>query len=602
MALADGGEKSNLVTWFTEEETDNLPYGFAVQFCQTFTITAQTVFHLFVAKRVIDYRPEDQYFTLYNTDVAGKPTGAPIAEVIQTSTDAKIDGKSRWRRVFFPTFPILAPGLYAMVLKIPWPHTLNWPKWACRQIPELYPDGKAWKSSNFGATWTEIPNTDFLFEVWGWTPPPDPPPDPVISNWAPLTIASSYRVDGLEIVITTDIPVHLYMRWTTEEPLKHPQAEYRRGILVPIGTRYCFVAWEENEQLEPGDTLIHTFLKDNWPVCQTRWFYFIGTKQAEEQPSASPIFVYHRGEPPYGWHMDTFNSIEPQLISGGAAGAWTERDASKYVHPDATGIILQLINRDPGVDNYVGVRAKGSTLQHTAVMRRNSQTWAICGLDADKRFETYLANPGWQDFWVMGFTGRNVHFFVDPVDYLPAVAGVYTDCDIHAIAPQAVAAIFSMGAATTTARNTSIRKKGSTDDRYWPTFHIYPIIGLDLDGRCQVKVSHILPLQCQVWCIGYIDSLIVTETNGRLVPAIPAATWTSVPLGVLLPNPRYAVLELHQTIGSRDWGVQKNDSLRQPLYPEYFKEWIYVHLDDGNSAQFYRQDPSVNFYVIAEIP
>jgi len=84
------------------------------------------------------------------------------------------------------------------------------------------------------------------------------------------------------------------MRWTNQEPLKHPASKFVRGIELMAGLRYCFVAFHENEQLEPGDTLIHTFEKRNWQICETRWFYFIGTVQAEESPSASPIFKLHR--------------------------------------------------------------------------------------------------------------------------------------------------------------------------------------------------------------------------------------------------------------------------------------------------------------------
>ena len=78
-----------------------------------------------------------------------------------------------------------------------------------------------------------------------------------------------------------------------ELALKHMASTLVRGIKLMDGVRYCFVAFHENEQLEPGDTLIHTFVKPDWPVCETRWFYFIGTVQTEEQPSASPIFYLH---------------------------------------------------------------------------------------------------------------------------------------------------------------------------------------------------------------------------------------------------------------------------------------------------------------------
>ncbi|MBA7633703.1 hypothetical protein ES703_41274 [subsurface metagenome] len=294
MPYADGGADSNLVIGYSPIEDIDIPYGFAVQLCQTFTIDIETVFHLFVPKFEVDTIPDLQHFILYNTDGAGKPTGSPIADITKQFTQSEFRDPPKWRRILFPDFPVLAPGLYAMVLTVPLPHTLNKPKWAARQTPDLYPDGKAWKSSNFGLTWSEIPDTSFLFEVWGWTPPPDPPPTPVISNWAPMGLTMEDQIGAMELIISTDIPVHLFMRWTNVQPVTHAQELIRRGISLPNATRYCFVAWEENEQEEAGDTYVHTFIKPDWAICETRWFYFIGTKQAEESPSASPIFYLHR--------------------------------------------------------------------------------------------------------------------------------------------------------------------------------------------------------------------------------------------------------------------------------------------------------------------
>lgn len=40
--------------------------------------------------------------------------------------------------------------------------------------------------------------------------------------------------------------------------------------------------------------LVHTFIKTDWPVCQTRYFYFTASKRMFPTPSASPIFHLHR--------------------------------------------------------------------------------------------------------------------------------------------------------------------------------------------------------------------------------------------------------------------------------------------------------------------
>ncbi len=119
-----------------------------------------------------------------------------------------------------------------------------------------------------------------------------------ILNWASLGLEYQDIADGYKIIFTTDNACHLYMRWTLIEPQMHRIPRYRRGIWLFDDKRFCFVAYHENEQEEEGDTLVHTFIKTEWPVCQTRYFYFVGTKNGEQSPSTSPIFTKHRYEPP----------------------------------------------------------------------------------------------------------------------------------------------------------------------------------------------------------------------------------------------------------------------------------------------------------------
>lgn len=294
MVVVKGGSKCNLITGYAEGEDNQRNYGKNRWLAQTFTLDDLYVIWRCRCKSWTNTGGEFYHYGLRDTDAFGKPLAVDICHTTLSPTGEYWYSPGKWRRFDFDAFPNLPAGVYALVFSVP--DSIGNTRYKLRGDLTASPftEGKAWESNDSGVTWTEIPNTDFIFEVWGWKPPPVADPDPVISNWAPLDYYHSSLLEGFTIVITTDIPCHLFLRWTDKPPLKHPMAEYRRGILVPIGTRYCFVAWEENEQLEPGDTLIHTFEKRNWPVCQTRYFYFIGTKQAEEQPSASPIFQLHR--------------------------------------------------------------------------------------------------------------------------------------------------------------------------------------------------------------------------------------------------------------------------------------------------------------------
>jgi len=108
---------------------------------------------------------------------------------------------------------------------------------------------------------------------------------------------------GCIVECYTNNPCHLWMRWTSIVPQKHINPVVRRGATVGTYIDQCFVVYEDNEQQEPGDTIIHTFLKEPWPPCTERWFYFWGTVAVQLSPSVSAIFYHHRicvpVEPPF---------------------------------------------------------------------------------------------------------------------------------------------------------------------------------------------------------------------------------------------------------------------------------------------------------------
>lgn len=100
-------------------------------------------------------------------------------------------------------------------------------------------------------------------------------------------------IDSVTIEVITDVPCHLYMRWTLVRPRIHSKSSIRRGLAQMKDVRFCFVIYHDNEQEEAGDTLIHTFVKPDWPVCEIRWFYFWGEVNAVVSPSTSPLFKLH---------------------------------------------------------------------------------------------------------------------------------------------------------------------------------------------------------------------------------------------------------------------------------------------------------------------
>jgi len=113
-------------------------------------------------------------------------------------------------------------------------------------------------------------------------------------HWALLTYEPTRTATGYRIVITTDVASHLWMRWTTVLPQEHLIAVRRRGVVFRSDKYFCFDVFTDNEQEEAGDTLEHTFIKEPWPICETRYFYFIGNIAGVESPSTTAIFTLHR--------------------------------------------------------------------------------------------------------------------------------------------------------------------------------------------------------------------------------------------------------------------------------------------------------------------
>lgn len=120
------------------------------------------------------------------------------------------------------------------------------------------------------------------------TQPPSVPP-----NVSFRDITFTPVPGGVKIVVTTDIPCHLFCRHTPQSPHIHKKPVFRRGIWLNDDVRFCFVTYLDNEQIEPGDTYIHTFLKPGWPVDVTWYIYSWGTVAGTVSPSTSPIFEYH---------------------------------------------------------------------------------------------------------------------------------------------------------------------------------------------------------------------------------------------------------------------------------------------------------------------
>jgi len=98
--------------------------------------------------------------------------------------------------------------------------------------------------------------------------------------WAPLTISYWQHLQQVTVTLTTEVPCHLWLRWSWQTPLKHPTTRIVRGLPVFSDTYLCFTVYNDIEQNEVGDTLTHTFWL--WVFDETTlerqhiYFYFWG--------------------------------------------------------------------------------------------------------------------------------------------------------------------------------------------------------------------------------------------------------------------------------------------------------------------------------------
>ena len=86
--------------------------------------------------------------------------------------------------------------------------------------------------------------------------------------------------------------VHLTCHYTSATPVRHRMTVTSRGLQVPQGAYWCFVATKQVEQDEPGDTLVHTFTIPDWLIGVRYYLVWTGTVASLESPSLS-VFIEH---------------------------------------------------------------------------------------------------------------------------------------------------------------------------------------------------------------------------------------------------------------------------------------------------------------------
>ena len=407
---------------------------------------------------------------------------------------------------------------------------------------------------------------------------------------------------GYHIVLTTDVPCHLFMRWTLEKPRTHKDPVLRRGVYFPEAVRFCFVEYRDNEQEEAGDTLTHTFIKLDWPVCQTRYFYFWGTVNGELSPSESPLFTKHRLAPPVPPPelMYQLNSIEPQLYTIAGNDIWNTFDSSHDCPPDATGALILVENTHMTADYRIALRKNGTTFEHYTPHFRNTISAVLVGFDQDRKWQAKAQIGTAFKLWLYAYTGRDVVFLDQPVDIMPTASNVYQTKDMSSVAPGAIILLTEIVAAESTIWNYSIRALGSTKELYQYGSHAWPFTALDAAGKIEVKHLDITKPGSRWKAIGYIKQDATTEPNPPPVPGIPLSTWTTKASGLAVPGAKFTFVEIVATAGTTTTALRKGHSILDLKRAADYHGWWISCLHYDATADYYKANAGTVFYILAE--
>jgi hypothetical protein len=378
------------------------------------------------------------------------------------------------------------------------------------------------------------PNTSQrpLLEV-NYTPLGYPPKQPE-NVFALHDLTWEQLYDGFAIVAITSQPCHLYCRMTTTPPDVHRNPTYRRGSAYSASPYFCFVAYEDNEQLEEGDTTTHTFLKHNWPHCETRYFYFYGTKAGIILSSTTPVFDLH-------FKQDTApKPTSPYVVQGShiplrieAEGRWadiqwTDGTPLRDHIPEGTTVLL-LHYTNIGILLDFGLKPDNSAHNITMSPGAECHLWAFCPTTATRWSRAYIDSAFEQTLYLEGYLTKEVATsFPEPIDRTPPVNDVWYDTNLSDICPGAQAILLEVWNPDG-GYQASFRPHGSPSVLGPDIRHGWFIVPCDINQHCDfyTKDAGAGPSRFLIW--GYITDTALFQVVQTDLPAAPPPGYTHVP-------------------------------------------------------------------------
>lgn len=279
---------------------------------------------------------------------------------------------------------------------------------------------------------------------------------------------------------------------------------------------------------------------------------------------ASRVAMVNTGEDALEFHdpperaTPTFACCEPQLFRPSVGSTWEDFNLEKCVPEGALGAIFHLTNNDPGVVRDFGLRKKGSTDDWHGSLQKNGQTWAIVGLDENRKCQGYCESLATADFLLVGYTGENFTFSTNGDDIRPTVKTAWVDTDLSPYIPAGAVGViieFSGDPDPDYTDEVGVRKHGSTDDRHRSVNHAWAVIGVDSNRHVDLYDGD-WPNPMVFNLIGYITAGVTFYDNGQdLNPTADGAYHT-----VTLPGTDriIAFIELDNPYRVEDWAIRKN--------------------------------------------
>jgi len=293
--------------------------------------------------------------------------------------------------------------------------------------------------------------------------------------------------------------------------------------------------------------------------------------------------------------------------AGMVAGVNTGEDALEFIDPPEhasrnitcvepqsfrptapnTGAVFHLVNTNAGEESNMGLRKKGSDDNYYGSLKRNSHSWAMVGLDENRKCQGYCEHLGYNHFFLVGYTGENYTFFTNGDNIVPATKTEWVDTDLSSSCPGAIAAIIEFATHLDSGDMVGARKHGSTDDRHPGTHHIWMVVGLD--------ASQHLDLYDEDWptpadafnLIGYITAGVTMYTNADDISPTADGTYRNVSLTGYKVNPIIAFIEIVSTAAAEDYAIRKNWAAGE----------VYLDADNHNFAIPHPNTPNDNLEV-----